>query len=238
MPYGVGRTKVMRNARIVGTACALVDVSSATGQATVTNGSFETGNFTGWIVNDIADPFDAADVLPAGTSTLFSFFLGPNVVIPSDGNFAASHGFDGDGLPAPGEISIAQDLGTPVAGEIIAFDFRAGWDLISFVGLEDRNFDLVIEPAGGGTPLGVFPQLTATGFTATPGGPNTDTGPLTGAVDLTPFAGTAIRANFRWTVPEAFSGPANAQLDNVRIIPAPGTAAVLGLAALTRRRRR
>jgi len=211
--------------------CAgLAAASAASGQAIVTNGSFETGDFTGWTVIDIPGVFDPAFVLPGGTPTAFDGFLGPNVVIPTDGGFAANHGFDGDGMPSPGEISISQDIGTPLAGELLAFDFRAGWDLISFVlpGALDRFFDVVIEPAGGGAPLGIFPQLTAAVGTDTFGGPNSDTGPLSGLIDLTPFAGTSIRVNFLWTIPDAFSGPANAQLDNVHIIPAPSALALLG----------
>ena len=52
-------------------------------------------------------------------------------------------------------------------------------------------------------------------------GPNSDTGPLSGSLDLSPFAGTDARVNFTWFIPDAFSGPANFQLDNVAIVPEP-----------------
>jgi hypothetical protein len=220
-----------------GAACAMILAGSALGQASVVNGSFEMRDFTGWIATDIAEPFQALDVRRTGKITAFDGFVGPNVVIPSHRGFAATTGFDGAG---PGFISIAQDVGAPVAGQFLTFDYRAGWDLVNFApfGALDRSFDLLIQPFGGGIPLASFNLLTAAGGTTTTGGPNSDTGPLSGSVDLTPFAGTPIRINFVWTVPEFYTGPANGQLDNVRI-PSPGSLALLGLGGLitTRRRR-
>ena len=206
--------------------------------ATIVNGGFETGDFTGWVTTDSPDPFDAIGVAAGGTITEFDGFLGPNVVIPSEGGFAASHGFDG----LPGVISISQDVGIVGAADVLTFDYRAGWDLITFItpGASDRSFDVVIEAAGGGGAVfGTFNQLIAAAGTDTSGGPNTDTGPLSGSVDLSVFAGTNIRVTFAWTVPDQFTGPANAQLDNVAIIPSPGAAglaAVAGLAVIRRRR--
>ena len=213
--------------------------------AAIINGGFETGTFAGWIPTDITTPFDPLVVAPAGTPTAFSGFLGPNVVIPSAGAFAATNGFDGDGMPAPGFISLAQDIGLIAAGEKLMFDYRLGWDLIAFSvpSNSPRLFDVLIEPFGGGAPIMAFPILTALIGTDTFGGPNSDTGPLSAMIDLTPFAGISARVNFLWTIPDAFSGPANAQLDNVKIVsavPEPGTLALfgLGLAGLGFARRR
>jgi hypothetical protein len=77
----------------------------------------------------------------------------------------------------------------------------------------DRVFAVQIESTGGAV-LATQTILTATAATI-----NLDTGSLTGAVSLGPFAGSTIRVRFRWTVPENLSGPAHFQLDNVRISP-------------------
>ena len=67
----------------------------------ITNGSFESGDLTGWIATDLTSAFDLLTVASTGTVTAFSGFLGPNVVLPSDGGFAATHGFDGSGPGGP-----------------------------------------------------------------------------------------------------------------------------------------
>ena len=216
---------------------------NANAQATVINGSFETGDFTSWVVTDNQTPFDPFAVLPSGTPTAFNnFSMGANLVIPTDGMFAASNGFDGD----TGTISIAQDIGTIAFGDVLTFDYRAGWDLNTFSGPfdTDRLFEVLIEPAGGGPPLTSISLQTAMIGTDTFGGPNSDTGPLSAALNLSFFAGLSLRINFVWTVPDNFSGPANAQLDNVDFVnilvpePSSATFCLLGLVGVIARRRR
>jgi hypothetical protein len=92
----------------------------------------------------------------------------------------------------------------------LQFDYRAGYDIF---GALPRIFEVRIEPSGGGTPL-----QTTTILTAQPGMPVFDTGPLTGQVDLSPFAGQSIYLRFVWIIPETFTGPASFQLDNVQIL--------------------
>ena len=47
---------------------------------------------------------------------------------------------------------------------------------------------------------------------------NLDTGPLSGMLDVSAFAGSDVRISFDWIVPESFTGPAHAQLDDVAVI--------------------
>ncbi len=203
--------------------------STLTHAADLLNGSFETGDFSNWIATDKLNPFDQLRVGVLNDVTSFIGFTpdGASFVIPSDGDFAATHGFDGG--TGPGVVSLAQDIGVIGSGEMLLFDYRAGWDLFTFcTGCSDRTFDVSIEPAGGGAALATFNVLTAVAGTTTFfNSPNNDTGALEGMVDLTPFAGTDARVNFRWTMPDAFSGPANGQLDNVRIVPEPSSSALL-----------
>jgi len=65
----------------------------------VINGSFETGDFPDWVTQDLSNPFVQLQVGGAGLSPGFGFFFSA----PTDGDFAALHGFDGNG---PGTIRI------------------------------------------------------------------------------------------------------------------------------------
>jgi hypothetical protein len=207
-------------------------VAQATPAATITNGSFETGTFAGWIATDIFVFFFPLSVQTAGSANTFDW---PWSSSPTDGMFTAFSGFDGSG---PGTISLEQDIGLVTAGDSLTFDYRAAWDLVNFGGgTIARLFDVVIEPEGGGGPL-----ATINFITAAPGTFVSDTGQLTGSVNLSAFAGQSIRVSFELTVPEDFTGPAQWQLDNVGLVavPEPASLALLGLGLLglgvTRRR--
>jgi len=214
----------MSFSKFASTSTALV-LSTSLNAATIYNGSFEMMNFTHWIPSDINEPYDPLTVAGAGAATEF-YNHGPNFVLPSDGDFAMNNGFDGGG---PGAISLAQDVGIISAGEVLTFDYRAGWDLVNFPhegGSLDRFFEVSIETAGGGATVGTHSIITAFYGTDTLGNPNSDTGPLSASIDLSSYAGLDARINFLWTVPEYYSGPANAQLDNVSISSVPVPAAV------------
>jgi uncharacterized repeat protein (TIGR01451 family) len=206
IPTALGR---ITNAATVTRNEADADVSDNTAVAITTvlspivNGSFETGNFSGWITNDLSPPFFPLAVATNGiTPEGFGFFR----TTPTDGRYAAVHGFDGNG---PGRIRIAQDIFVPSATPVLAFDYRAAW---SYSGNLPRIFLLSVEPVGGGSPLFTTNILVA------PLNMNTsDTGPLEGAVDLGNFGGRSVRVSFDANIPESFTGPAFFQLDNVRL---------------------
>jgi len=169
-----------------------------------TNGSFESGDFTGWVTQDMISPFFPLQVGGAGITPGFGFFTSN----PTDGSFAALHGFDGDG---PNTIRIAQDVTLPAEALFLEFDYRGAWNNS---GLQDRLFMVNIEPSGGGAPL-----QTDTILIATAGTNVLDTGELHRSVDVSGFANSAVRISFDWFVPEYFTGPAFFQLDNVFVIP-------------------
>ena len=207
---------------------SLVLYVSSANATNIVNGSFETGNFTGWTAQDLSDPFFAQQVAGSGVST--GFFSSS----PTDGTFAAVNGFDGDG---PGTISLSQDIFV-TDNTFIDFDYRAAWDLSTFfTDPEARLFDVNINTAGGGANLASFNILTAESETIM-----LDTGDLFGSVDLSAFAGQFVELSFDWYVPQIFTGPAFFQLDNVRAraAPEPSSLAILslGLAGLGLSRRR
>jgi hypothetical protein len=169
-----------------------------------TNGSFENGDFGGWVTQDMNNPFFPLQVGGAGITPGFGFFTSD----PTDGSFAALHGFDGDG---PNTIRIAQDVTLPAEALFLEFDYRGAWNN---GGSQNRLFMVNIEPSGGEIPL-----QTDTILTAASGTNVFDTGDLHGSVDVSGFANSAVRISFDWFVPENFTGPAFFQLDNIVVIP-------------------
>ena len=171
------------------------------------NGSFETGNFSSWITTDFSDPFVPLQVRANGYSPGYGLFSST----ATDGVDSATSGFDGNG---PGTIQMAQDILVPASAPLLAFDFRAGWDMLDYGGSTlARTFTVTVQPNGGGATL-----LTSVQLTAQPGTKNLDTGPLSGTLNLSAYAGTHIRICFNLNVPETHTGPAFFELDNVRML--------------------
>jgi hypothetical protein len=180
------------------------------------NPSFETGDFTGWNTVDLSVPFSPLQVSGAGNDPWGSFFDSA----PTDGTFSLQTGFDGNG---PGHILAGQDYSVSLLGEtFLEFDYRAGWDLQMIPATIDRTFSVLIEPAGGGPPLQTNLMLTAVANTYV-----SDTGIQHGSVNLTSFAGSTVYIEFDWWVPEASSGPAFFELDNLMIMSTNGYATLL-----------
>jgi hypothetical protein len=196
---------------LAGLVVTLVLPASAT---IINNGSFETGDFSGWVTQDLAVPLTPLAVNPAGYNDGY-FFLSA----PTDGSFAATHGFDGVG---PGSIRIGQDILITADQPIITFDYRAAWEISG--GLQARLLDVTIEIPGGGPQLANYNILTAAGGTF-----NLDTGKLVAAVDLSAFSGQTVRFSMDAYVPEIYTGPAFMQIDNVVAIPEPAIIGLLGL---------
>jgi len=185
---------------------AVLALGAQQASAQFVNGSFETGDFTGWVTQDLEMPFMEMEVVGAGVNNGFVALE----TEPTDREFCAVTGFDGE---EPGTIFLAQDLTVPAGRSMLQFDYAAGWDLDTFADpLEDRSFSVVVEPSGGGTALHATLIRTAVAGTIVE-----DTGLLSAMLDLSDFAGQEVRVKFEWIVPEAATGPAICQLDNVRL---------------------
>ncbi len=188
----------------LGTTNASNFVFSVAPPPLLVNGGFEQGNFTGWMTNDLIFPLYPLTVRSAGFDPAFGFFQ----TAPTEGNFCATHGFEGSG---PGTISVAQDVLLPSGPAVLTFDYRAAWDMSNYSGSTlPRKFAVSLQPSGGGAPLHTFTLLTAA-----PGTVNPDTGPLSGSLDISAYSGRSLRVSFDATVPEFFTGPGFLQLDNV-----------------------
>ena len=176
---------------------------AAAPQQLMVNGSFETGDFTGWGTHDLTVPYDALGVRGAGAGN-FGF-----ASAPTDGSYVADNGFDGGG---PGTIAIWQDVSIPAGNQAtLTFDWRAAWNV--FFGLS-RTLDFVVEPGGGGTPMETTNLVTTPNNT----GSNSDTGAQSSTFDLSAYAGSTIRVKVVATIPQNFTGPAHMQVDNFSLL--------------------
>jgi hypothetical protein len=136
----------MKRATWMLAALALLLGGRGQAKAGFVNGSFETGDFTGWITRDI-NPFISLAVGGAGISAGFGFFS----TSPTDGQYVALTGFDGGG---PGDIIVAQEVLVAPGISTVTFDYRAAWDM-QFVGTSTapRLFDVKILASKSPTPI-------------------------------------------------------------------------------------
>ena len=170
-----------------------------------TNGSFESGTLTGWVVRDVAIPTYPIGVGGVGVNP-YGFFDSR----PSHGEFALLTGFDGAG---PGVISAGQTIDLPSGtSAILTFDYRAAWDLQGFGATQPRSFSVAVSGAAG-QPLAAETVLVAEANTLV-----VDTGVIQRSIDLSPFMGQTISIEFLWDVPEDHTGPSFFQLDNVDVV--------------------
>ena len=212
----------------------------------IVNGSFESGDFSGWTIKELvpaSNPNFPLTVDGAGVEypapTFPTFFPPPAppeldyfASAPTDGVYAALHDFNGDDPTTPGaggpsttnRRELYQDVTLHPGTTTLEFDYRAAWELFRFGSTMDRVFSVEIEPAGGGSIL-----LSEVILLAVNGGfeQDTDIGPAPdppypsgypdGIVDLSSLAGQNVRIKFVWNIPEPATGFAFFQLDNVRL---------------------
>ena len=181
----------------------------------IANCGFETGDFTGWVTQDLTEPFFALEVGGAGISPGEGLFTSD----PPQGIYAALNGFGGDVI---GTIRVVQDVVLPPGSTELTFDYRCGWDLEfeDIPSVQKRTFSVNVEESGGGailqSDLILNPQA---GTQALPD----NGGNMVGEVDVSAFAGQAVRISFNWFASAFSTGPAFCQLDNVsvEVIPLP-----------------
>ena len=99
----------------------------------IQNCGFETGNFSGWVTQDLSDPLFPLQVGGAGLSPGFGLFTSD----PPQGVFAALTGFDGNG---PGTIRVAQDVVLPPGADTLVFDYRMRLGFAQFRPFSKQDF--------------------------------------------------------------------------------------------------
>lgn len=200
----------------------------------IVNGSFETGDLTGWMVKELtpkSNPSLPLSVHGAGVEYPAAQFLAWPYFIyldfftsaPTDGQYAALHDFNGDDPATNGFVNrreLYQDVTLPATTTTLEFDYRAAWELFRFNNTQDRTFSVEIEPAGGGPTLLsrtilVAPVNTYEEDTDNPSGGVGDYPPA--VIDLSAFGSQGVRLKFVWNVAEPGTGFGFFQLDNIRL---------------------
>ncbi len=171
----------------------------------IVNGSFESGDFTGWTAIDNPSPF-----VPFSVATSFNGngFFGD--ATPTDGDFLAGNGFDGD----IGEAILFQDIEIPsdVSVANLTWDENIDFDLQTFCnGCQDRLYEVQIRDTDDNV-LEVIQQIMAIGGTI-----DSDNVWESFSEDVSAYIGQTIRITFWQNIPDVNSGPAKFALDNVAL---------------------
>ena len=173
----------------------------------IVNGSFETGDFTGWTTATTGTPFVDWTVSGAGQGPGFGFAT----TAPQDGTFVAWNGFDGGG---PMEFTMYQDVVVPAAGQL-AWQYRAQWDF-TLGNSELTGRDLVVEVLDpSDNSLLATLHTFSTGDQAT--NPTGDSGWLSETADVSAFAGQNVRVMFREVIPGSSTGPGQIEFDAISL---------------------
>jgi hypothetical protein len=208
----------------------------------IVNGSFETGDLTGWNVKELtatSNPSLPLSVRGAGVEyPAPTFFAWPYILdyftsAPTHGQWAVLNDFNGNDPATGGFVNrreLYQDITLPPGTTTLEFDYRAAWELFRFGSTQARTFDVEIEPAGGGSTLLdqtilVAPNETIEEDTDNPTGGVGDYPP--GSVDLSAFSNQSVRLKFVWNIPEPGTGFGFFQLDNIRLNTAANNAPVV-----------
>lgn len=178
----------------------------------LTNGSFETGDFTGWttMMTQTNAWCSSWVVATSSNSCLAS-------VTPQDGSRVAMNGFDGTG----GEFILYQDVAIPAnMSARLTFMYRARWNISNAANLP-RTFNVQIrDPATNNVLETVYT------FTANSGSPNQqDSDWITQQMFISQYAGQTIRLYFIENIPQTYTGPGQFELDGVKLESFPPTAA-------------
>ena len=187
--------------------------SSLTARELIVNGGFETGNLVGWTAADNGlNPSGPWAVAGAGGG-----FSGDSD--PLEGDFSAFNGFAGDaGL----EYELFQDVAIPaVSAATLTTNHRIQFDSLGNVSTQDRVLEISLRDTDN-----ALLEILYTDLISLNGEPYTDLGWNTQAFDVSAYAGQNVRVHLREIVPEASTGPALIQFDDVSLL-VPGLTAVV-----------
>lgn len=189
---------------------ALFLPSKAAAVELITNGGFETGNFTGWTATNPSGPFESWAVTGSGAGYTDSPVpLATSVIV---GTRNASHGVTAS--PA-GSFLLVQQVTIP-SGNSVQFRWRHRYQMNlstycnSAATCGTATFAVEI--------LNTSNVLLQTLYTiSTTANTSTNTGWTLNNVNLTAYAGSTIRIRFRTNVTVALAGPGRLEIDDVSV---------------------
>ena len=167
----------------------------------IVNGSFETGDFTGWVVQ----PTGAAGQWSVtGPGQGGSAGMGPTA--PSDGGFVAWNAFNAAG---PATFTLYQDVALPSDDVEVSWRYRAQWTS-DYPDNQARTADVQLRDPGTGAVLATLHSFSTGPASVAPTG---DTGWLTVSVPFAGVAGQVVRIHVTQSVPDFFPGPGQFEVD-------------------------
>jgi hypothetical protein len=173
------------------------------------NGGFESGDFSGWAAGDNG----LSPLWPWSVCSPFAcgFFFNNE---PLEGAFNAVNGFDGS---AGYEAFLFQDIEVPAQGGSIALADRIQFDSLGIASSQPRVYELQLRDSSDNV-LEILHQEEI----FLNGQPYTDLGWRQRGFDVSAHAGETVRLHVSLSVPEDFTGPAQFEIDDVRLIAGDG----------------
>lgn len=204
----------------VGVCFSLFFASSIWGVELITNGGFETGDFTGWTATTNADGVVITELTPWQVTGAGAGWF--NSSSPLSGNFDALNGFDGDaGLI----YELYQDVAIPAGNTAtLETNHRIVFDGLGILSTLDRVFEVSIRDTANMLLQSLYSEsITLNGVS------QTDLGWNNQSFDVSAHAGSTVRVHFREFIPESYTGPANIELDNISLsaVPEPTSLALV-----------
>jgi hypothetical protein len=188
----------------------------------VTNGSFETGNFTGWTTVNGVNPWRnwAANGANAGGG-----YTPPVGTTPQDGSFDA---WNGVAQNTGGAFTMTQDIALP-SNQIptLKWKDRYQMNLTEFCGPGSQSPSITCGTATYSVQiLNTSNVVLQTIYSVTTAGSsNTDTGWVTHSIVLNSFVGQTVRLRFMDSVTSSWAGPGQVEIDAVSLTTIAPTAA-------------
>lgn len=177
------------------------------GGTALANGSFETGDLTGWCLSE-----DATVLFPATVVGADDPLPGLRAVVPAEGDHTLVSAWEG--LADGATTTLSQVLAVPSsAGQTsLELAWRARWDLAECPTCAPRTVTAQVVQAGGGV-LAEEVVLTADGGTTQ----DLVEGTATVPVDLSAAAGSRVVLSLVIEHGDGLSGPGQLELDHVRL---------------------
>lgn len=211
---------------LISGACLTLGLSAAHADL-VTNGGFETGNFSGWaVVSNGGTGGCGSNVwVVNATGAQGCQANGTSVAAPISGRYAAFNTFDGTNA----DYYLSQTIALPGSINSATLSFMDEYHM-SYSGTL-RTFRVDLYDATNTSLLSNL-YLETAGFNANVGW---TTHNLDVSAALLAQAGNTVTLRFSEIVPEAYTGPAGFGIDNIELnanVPEPASMALLGVSLL------
>ena len=210
LPHRPNRTDkdmIMRPILVIA-AVVLFPYAPTSATELVSNGSFETGTFSGWTATIVGSPFIPWLISPAGAGSGFSMAT----TQPQDGVRDAWNGFDGT---AGTVFTVYQDITIPqflAAPAILDWHERLQWNFaLTGTATQPRTYEVQLRDTSNAVLATLYSFSTGTAHVLG------DSGWQSHSVDVSTYAGSTIRLFYGESIPETFTGPGQFELDAVSL---------------------